>query len=216
VATLAIVYFARVFQIPSGVPAQSGIGDWVDSYFINYLLEHWRYSLLHLTNPATPPMFYPEPGAIGVAACLVSLRPRSVPRVGLVSATVLLLALFWNREVLLYRRSIDTFQQFVATPLAIDPSCRSFYITKASPTYNSRSFHQATLYGVDAMFVALRHSIPTLNGYSAWLPDNWNLDNPQDPGYTEALERWIARHQLSGVCELDIEARTMKPGRMFR
>jgi hypothetical protein len=68
-----------------------------------------------------------------------------------------------------------------------------------------------TLYAIDSMFISLNHSIPTLNGYSAWASDEWGLANPQEPGYADAVARWIARHHLVDVCELDIEARTMRP-----
>jgi hypothetical protein len=68
-----------------------------------------------------------------------------------------------------------------------------------------------SLYAIDAMFISLNHSIPTLNGYSAWWPDQWALANPQEPGYSGVVEQWIARHHLRDVCELDIEARTMRP-----
>jgi hypothetical protein len=61
------------------------------------------------------------------------------------------------------------------------------------------------------MFIALEHSIPTLNGYSAWRPADWSLDNPQESGYTAAVNRWIAKHDLRNVCQLDIDARTMTP-----
>ncbi len=176
----------------------------------------WMPGFTAIRDPKRIIYIYELAMAIGLACCLVRLPPRSVPRLGILLTTVVLLGLFWNRDVLQYRRPIERFQKFVQSPIAIDPSCRSFYITKASAEYMSRSFHQAMLYGGDSMFIALRHSIPTLNGYSAWLPGNWNLDNPQDPGYTEALVRWVTRHQLPAVCELDIEARTMRPSPVLR
>ncbi len=42
----------------------SGLGDWADPYFINYLLEHWLHSVSAFTNPASPPMFYPATGCL--------------------------------------------------------------------------------------------------------------------------------------------------------
>ena len=75
----------------------------------------------------------------------------------------------------------------------------------------SRSFHMWGLYNVDSMFISLDRAIPTLNGYSAWSPDGWGLANPQEAGYGKSVKQWIDRHKLEGVCELDIEKRTMKP-----
>ena len=60
------------------------------------------------------------------------------------------------------------------------------------------------------MFVSLNEAIPTLNGYSAWYPAEWNLLNPQETEYTDAVGRWILRHDLEGVCAFDIEARTIR------
>jgi hypothetical protein len=37
------------------------------------------------------------------------------------------------------------------------------------------------------------------------------LANPQEAGYIEAVQRWIGQHQLTEVCVLDIDARTMTP-----
>jgi hypothetical protein len=75
----------------------------------------------------------------------------------------------------------------------------------------ARADHKWSLYGVDAMFVAFALGIPTLNGYSAWAPEGWDLYNPQEAPYAERVTRWIDEHHLTGVCELDIDARTMRP-----
>ena len=74
----------------------------------------------------------------------------------------------------------------------------------------SRSFHMWGLYNIDAMFIAMKHDIPTLNGYSAWTPTGWNLANPQESDYPARVRVWIDDHQLRDVCELDIERRTMR------
>jgi hypothetical protein len=67
------------------------------------------------------------------------------------------------------------------------------------------------LYGVDATFIALRYSIPTVNGFSAWAPEHWELAHPDEPTYAPRVRAWITRHRLSGVCALDVDARTMTP-----
>jgi hypothetical protein len=50
-----------------------------------------------------------------------------------------------------------------------------------------------------------------LNGYSAWAPEGWDLYNPQEATYPEHVTRWINERHLTGVCELDIETRVMRP-----
>jgi hypothetical protein len=114
-----------------------------------------------------------------------------------------------NREVFSYSRPVETYGRMVEAPIDIDPACRSFFIKGASGKYTSRSPHMWTLYAIDAMFISLRYGLPTLNGYSAWYPEGWNLLNPQETEYTNDVRQWIERHELRRVCELDIEARTM-------
>ena len=51
------------------------LGDWIDPYFINYLQEHWRHSLLTLSSPASPSMFFPAPRTLGYSHGLVLYAP---------------------------------------------------------------------------------------------------------------------------------------------
>ena len=106
-----------------------------------------------------------------------------------------------------YERPLNVFRRWVEAPLAIDPACRSFYVRRASDKYMSRSENMWALYAGDAMFVALREGLPTLNGYSAWGPPGWDLANPQGRDYRDRVRDWIQHNRLTEVCELDIEAR---------
>ena len=140
---------------------------------------------------------------------LTRLPTTSVFRIGVSVLLVYLLVASRNRETFELLRSNDLYDRWVAAPVEIDPSCRSFFIKRASGEYMSRSTHMWSLYNVDAMFVAVNHALPTLNGYSAWAPEGWFLANPQESGYAEAVDSWIARHHLQAVCEFDIDRRTM-------
>jgi hypothetical protein len=148
---------------------------------------------------------------VGITLLIAPLPQRATYRRVATALIVLLLATTWNREVFSYARPIETFQRWVAAPIAVDRACRSFYIKGASDTYMARSDHKWTLYGVDAMFVAFALGLPTLNGYSAWAPEGWDLYNPQEATYPEHVTRWINQRHLTGVCELDIETRVMRP-----
>ena len=148
---------------------------------------------------------------LATAALVSSLPARSSLRVLL---TVLLLALLLiepNRTVFDYLRPNATFERWVSAPVSIDRSCRSFYVAPADPPYAQRSNDHWTLYSIDAMFIALNTSIPTLNGYSAWFPRGWLFQDPEDPGYVDAVRRWASMNHLTGVCELDLTKRTMTP-----
>ena len=45
--------------------------------------------------------------------------------------------------------------------------------------------------------------MPTINGYSSWLPDGWDLEEPAAPGYAAAVRDWAARKGIVGLCGLD-------------
>jgi hypothetical protein len=150
--------------------------------------------------------------AVALAAGLfvAHLGPRARPRL-FITLLVLSLMAFGRPYRFQYERSIADFDRWVEAPIVIDPACRSFYINGASDAYMARSNNMWAQYSVDTLFIALRHRIPTLNGYSAWFPKTWLLHTPQEPGYDEAVQQWIDRNGLTGVCELDIDARTMTP-----
>jgi hypothetical protein len=146
-----------------------------------------------------------------VALFLARLPVKSAGRISITLFLFVLLVAERNREVFLYKRPIEVYERWVAAPIDIDPDCKCFYIKGASEKYMSRFGHMWSLYGIDSFFVSLNHTIPTLNGYSAWYPDGWTLSNPQEADYPDRVKRWIDAHWLTGVCELDIEARTMTP-----
>ena len=152
--------------------------------------------------------------AVVIVAALV-LRRTQGRRFGTAAAiiAVALIVARPNHERFDYLREVAVFDRWVAAPMAIDPACRSFFIKGASATYMSRSPHMAGLYGGDSMFIAFAHALPTLNGYSAWFPPGWELANPQEDTYPGRVRAWIGRHRLTNVCELDIDARTMRPAR---
>jgi hypothetical protein len=147
-----------------------------------------------------------------LAALLMTRFPRR-SRFRLLASIVMvvLLALDWNREVFIFRRDSADFRRWVETAIDIDPACKSFFIKEASEGYTWRWDYFRTLYSVDAMFVSLKQSIPTLNGYSGWDPPEWRLFQPHQADYRLAIAQWIERHHLTGTCEFDIERRTMRP-----
>jgi hypothetical protein len=143
---------------------------------------------------------------------LMKLRRSPVWRICVCLLLLCFIVIEHNRDVPLdYERPVAVYRRWVAAPIDIDRECQSFYIKGASDQYMSRSPHKWALYNIDAMFVSLNDALPTLNGYSAWYPDGWDLLSPQEErDYADAARRWIAKYELKGVCELDIEGRTMR------
>ena len=155
--------------------------------------------------------FYELALVLALGAVLIRFPTTSLLRrvaLGLVAAFVITQP---NTTRLYYARPNATYAQWVEAPIVIDPSCRSFFVRPASEAYTLRPDGSWTMYHLDAMYVALRASVPTLHGYSAWTPEGWGIGNPAAPDYLDGVDGWIARNGLPGVCELDIERRTMTP-----
>ena len=69
------IYFSHVFRFHNDTALTSGLGDWVDPYFINFLLEHWHRSVWSLADPSSPPMYFPARGTLGYSHGLILYAP---------------------------------------------------------------------------------------------------------------------------------------------
>ena len=180
------------------------------------VLFGWLPGLGPIRDPRRIIHIYELGVVLATAFALRSLPRRSWPRLA-VGAMALVLLVFttatmpWQPPTIKFDRPRSVFNEWVLRRIEVDPSCRSFFIKGASARYMSRSGHMWTLYAVDSTFIALKYSIPTLNGYSAWTPTGWHLRNPPESDYMPAVNEWIAKHNLRDVCQLDIDARTMTP-----
>ena len=180
------------------------------------VLFGWLPGLGPIRDPKRIIHIYELGVVLATAFALRSLPRRSWPRLT-VAAMALVLLVFttattpWQPPTIHFDRPRSVFNEWVLGRIEVDPSCRSFFIKGASERYMSRSGHMWSLYAMDSMFIAMKHSIPTLNGYSAWTPTGWHLANPQESDYLTRVNQWIAGHNLRDVCQLDIDARTMTP-----
>ena len=178
------------------------------------VLFGWLPGLGPIRDPKRIIHIYELGVVLATAFALRSLPRRSWRRLT-VAAMALVLLVFttattpWQPPTIHFDRPRSFFNEWVLGRIEVDPSCRSFFIKGASERYMSRSGHMWTLYAMDSAFIALKYSIPTLNGYSAWTPTGWHLTNPQESDYMPAVNEWIAKHNLRDVCQLDIDARTM-------
>ena len=75
VLAVSALYFACVFRLPDDTLLRSGLGDWVDPYFINFLLEHWHHSIRSLADATSPPMYFPVRGTLGYSHGLILYVP---------------------------------------------------------------------------------------------------------------------------------------------
>ncbi|WP_448663803.1 hypothetical protein ACG3SL_03775 [Sphingomonas sp. CJ20] len=59
-------------------------------------------------------------------------------------------------------------------------------------------------HNVDAMFLAARWRIPTINGYSTFNPPDWNFAHAEAPDYDARVQAYARAHGLRGLCRLDV------------
>lgn len=83
--------------------------------------------------------------------------------------------------------------------------CASFYVVGFIPRSEEAPLTEF-FYGpqVDAMLLAYRFRIPTLNGNSTVYPPGWKISSPIETHYLSTVNDWISRNNLSKVCRLDL------------
>lgn len=75
--------------------------------------------------------------------------------------------------------------------------------------YSSGHLRPAWALQIDAMLIAQKIGIPTINGYSGWDPQEWGLADIHQPGYFVEVEKWLERHGLTDeACALDLATYT--------
>lgn len=83
---------------------------------------------------------------------------------------------------------------------SLPDDCSAFYVGLTPP-----KIHNQFEYQLDAMYVSALKGLPTLNGYSGYLPRDWALWEVGDPQYEQNVKQWINDRQIRGnVCRLFI------------
>ncbi|MBL8836049.1 MAG: hypothetical protein JNL66_07375, partial [Alphaproteobacteria bacterium] len=82
---------------------------------------------------------------------------------------------------------------------AAPPQCRAFFATSTERTRGHFAIQ------TDAMMVALRERIPTLNGESGSRPPEWDLLRVYDAGYLDNVADWVrSTDAAAGLCRLEL------------
>ncbi len=87
------------------------------------------------------------------------------------------------------------------------PSCRSFYVSNA-PTQTSLVM-MAYSHNVQAMLIADKIGLPTVNGIATFMPPDW--PGLYDDGYPNRVQQYIQSHQLKDICALDMQNVRWRP-----
>jgi hypothetical protein len=79
------------------------------------------------------------------------------------------------------------------------PGCAAFFATAPDPEHPP--FYEVQ---IDAMLVALKTGVATLNGYTGLWPRHWTMVHPGRDDYLAQVADWIARNGLGeNLCVLD-------------
>ncbi len=105
---------------------------------------------------------------------------------------------------LIQRGSEDAILRRVKRPPS---ACASFFIVSPATPDRPGFANQ-----VDAMLIARRYNIPTLNGYSGWSPPVWDISS-FDNTYLRHVGDWARTQRvLTGLCGLDLHNGDWIPG----
>lgn len=102
--------------------------------------------------------------------------------------------------------------QFLAAVPPAPETCRSFFLTPqtirgdGSPKAVKRD---DAIQQIDAIMIAQKVHVPTLNGYSGWSPQDWQMDKIKNPEYFRKVWEWANSHDLAqGLCSYDVTTAT--------
>jgi hypothetical protein len=85
-------------------------------------------------------------------------------------------------------------------------ACRVFYAVNPSP-YQSWSADAMSMYiNIQAMQVADRANLPTINGVATFIPPDWNFKRDPADTYTARIGAYAKAHHITGLCQYDITA----------
>ena len=136
------------------------------------------------------------------AALLVTLILGELRNVGRALATAILAVLCLSQINLRPPVYLDAPHVMADVENAAAPpvACRSFFILNLpEPVRNATDalYRQNVL----AMQIADRFDLPTLNGYSSFVPPDWV--SLEDDGYPTRIMAYVSGHKLSAVCSYD-------------
>lgn len=85
--------------------------------------------------------------------------------------------------------------------------CGMFYVAavrSGEPIYVDRRHNDLYPHNVDAMFLAEKWRLPTINGFSTFNPPDWNFADPDAADYDSRVADYARKYRLAGLCRLDM------------
>ena len=85
--------------------------------------------------------------------------------------------------------------------------CACFYVVatrRDEPMFFNPARNAIYPHNVDAMFLAERWRVPTINGFASFTPPDWRFASPLAVDYEARVIAYARRHRLVGLCRLDV------------
>ncbi len=154
------------------------------------------------------------PAGLCVAACVDAGMARAAARGGrwqpaaALGGALLCLALALENSVeagAMAGWTVAEARQVTAGMPAPPAACAAMYLyCPTRPAGEPADARRLTRLQLDAWQIAQHFGLPTLNGYSGQRPPSWSaLWEVDGPEYLQAVDGWIRRHDLTGVCAWD-------------
>jgi hypothetical protein len=91
------------------------------------------------------------------------------------------------------------------------PVCKVFFAAgwenQISITPMAAWINNSYAHNVSAMLIAELHQIPTINGIASFNPPDWKFQDPNAPDYLDRIREYAKRHDIDGMCRLDLETK---------
>ena len=89
--------------------------------------------------------------------------------------------------------------------------CQAFFVSPARDQDSSTLVNAVYPHNVDAMMIAERVNLPTINGFASFNPSDWDFAYPNKPDYPVRIEKYAASHKLTALCRLDLATLQWQP-----
>ena len=142
---------------------------------------------------------------IAVAVAYLQHLSAQVPRhvVVLLAGLVLLEQAEPNGPMYNHHRELA--RLVVPRPPAV---CQAFYVSATEGSEIGADVFRIYPHNVEAMVLSELLGLPTINGHSTFDPPDWNFADPLRRDYEARVKVYAARHNITGLCRLDLKARS--------
>lgn len=87
-------------------------------------------------------------------------------------------------------------------------ACRAFFVVDDRPAAAGNASDALYRHNVEAMLLAEVLGLPTINGFSSFLPPDWAFDHPYRADYLDRVRAYARTHDIRGLCALDLRTMT--------